>query len=81
MRRAAITPPPVYSVTEIKAIRAGVEMSQSEFADALNVSLAAVRQWERGMRVPDGGNARLLQLAQVEPETLRGLTLCDRNPE
>jgi hypothetical protein len=35
---------------------------------ALNVSTKTVQAWESGARTPDGGNLKLLRLAEAHPE-------------
>ena len=42
--------------------------TQNLFAGVLNVSVNAVRKWEQDERHPSGPSARLLQIAQVQPE-------------
>ncbi|MBM3464047.1 MAG: helix-turn-helix domain-containing protein [Armatimonadetes bacterium] len=55
-------PPPDYAAPEIKRIREALNMSQAEFATLLNVSKRTVESWEHGLRTPQGGHARLLEL-------------------
>jgi putative transcriptional regulator len=47
---------------DVKRIRAKTHVSQPVFASYLNVTAAAVKQWEKGERKPGGASARLLQL-------------------
>ena len=47
---------------DVKRIRAKTHASQPVFASYLNVTAAAVKQWEKGERKPGGASARLLQL-------------------
>ena len=72
-QRLAIPAPRAYAPEEIRAIRARFAWSQAKFADALNVSLATVRHWEQGLRAPDGGHLRLLEIADRVPEALRAV--------
>lgn len=69
-RDVAVLPPPEYSAARVRSIRKRLNLSQTVFAAALNVSPATVRGWERGARVPDGPSRRLLELADQHPETL-----------
>ena len=69
-RDVAALPPPKYSAARVRSIRKRMNLSQTVFAAALNVSPATVRGWERGARVPDGPSRRLLELADRYPETL-----------
>ncbi len=59
-----------YDAQRIKAVRRKLGLSQSEFADVLNVSLSIVHQWERGTRRPEGGSLRLLEVAERESDAL-----------
>lgn len=58
---------PQYSREDIRSIREGLNLSQQVFADALNVSVATVRSWEQGARVPEGPSVRLLELVHKHP--------------
>jgi putative transcriptional regulator len=53
---------------EIRALRKRVNVSQTFFAHALNVSTKTVQAWESGARTPDGGNLKLLRLGEEHPE-------------
>ena len=46
----------------IKKIRERTHLSQTVFAELLNVSPSSVRQWEQGKRVPTGATKILLEL-------------------
>lgn len=52
------------TASKIKAIRIKAKVSQSVFAKIINVSLAAIKQWERGERKPSGPALKLLNLAE-----------------
>lgn len=52
------------SKMDVKRIREKNHVSQPVFASYLNVSPAAVKQWENGERKPSGSSARLLQLIE-----------------
>lgn len=52
------------SKQDVKRIRAKTHASQPVFASYLNVTPAAVKQWENGERKPGGASARLLQLIE-----------------
>ena len=54
----------------IREIRKQTRLSQTVFAEALNVSASAVRQWEQGKRSPSGSTKVLLELLQKEPHLL-----------
>lgn len=55
-----------------REIRAKLGMTQEEFAAALCISVKTLRNWEQGRRDPSGPAMRLLQLAEQNPEILRG---------
>lgn len=52
------------SPNKIKKIRCKAGVSQPVFARMINVSLAAIRQWERGERKPNGAALKLLNLVE-----------------
>jgi putative transcriptional regulator len=58
------------SSLRIREIREKTRLSQTVFAQALNVSASAVRQWEQGKRSPSGSTKILLELLQKEPHLL-----------
>lgn len=55
---------------DVKAIRAQVGMSQSEFAAAFGISLGTLRHWERGDRQPHGPARVLLTVLAKEPRAV-----------
>ena len=65
----------VHEITpiDIKAIRAKIGMSQSEFARAVGVKLPTLRHWERGDRRPSGSARVLLNLIARDPEAIIGM--------
>lgn len=52
------------------AIRQRAGLSQTEFAAALDVPVATLRNWEQGRRAPRGPARQLLRVAAVAPEVL-----------
>lgn len=52
---------------DIKAVRAKLDMSQSEFALMIGVSVATLRNWEQGRRTPEGPALALLRVASKNP--------------
>lgn len=67
-------PKSVYVVlkpTEIKAIRANVGMSQSEFASTFLLSLDTLKGWEQGKRKPDAAAANFLRMIKADPDYVR----------
>ena len=58
------------SSTQIKKIREKRRLSQTVFAQLLNVSPSSVRQWEQGKRIPSGSTKVLLELLNRSPHIL-----------
>lgn len=65
-------PPERMDAAAIRALRERTGTSQSVFAMALNVSTKTVQAWESGARTPDGGNLKLLRVADAHPEAVFG---------
>jgi len=55
---------------DVKRIRAQYQLSQSEFAALLGISVATLRNWEQGRRTPDGPARILLQVAAKHPDAV-----------
>lgn len=55
---------------KIKEIRKRKNLSQTLFAQLLNVSPSSVRQWEQGKRTPKGSTKVLLELLDKFPHIL-----------
>ena len=67
MRRfdeACLTPVRPLKPKEIKAIRERERVSQSVFANYLNVTSSLVSKWERGEKRPSGPSLKLLTLVE-----------------
>jgi putative transcriptional regulator len=67
MRRfdaACLTPIRELQPEEIKAIREKEHLSQSVFANYLNVTASLVSKWERGEKRPSGASLKLLSLVE-----------------
>ncbi|RLA58529.1 MAG: transcriptional regulator [Epsilonproteobacteria bacterium] len=56
-----------------KDIRSKFHLTQIEFANMLNISVATLRNWEQGRRRPEGPARVLLNVANSNPEVLMGL--------
>ena len=52
---------------DVKAIRANVHMTQTEFASNFGISLGTLRHWERGDRTPRGPALVLLTVLSKNP--------------
>lgn len=67
MRRfdeACLTPIKPLQPEEIKAIREREHVSQTVFANYLNVTTSLVSKWERGEKRPSGASLKLLTLVE-----------------
>ena len=69
-REASVAPAPAYSARQIVAVRKRLRVSQTLFAQALNVSPETARAWEQGKFSPGGSVRRLLQIASRHPSVL-----------
>ncbi len=65
------TPPVEYTADEIREIRGKLNMSQGFFAEVIGVSKKTVESWEYGRGKPSGAAARVLTIADKDPEALR----------
>ncbi len=70
LRDTRVSAPPRYGSSRIRRLRERLGLSQPVFARALNVSVATVRGWEQGARVPDGPSRRLLEVVERHPGTV-----------
>ena len=59
-----------FKPADVRAIRDSLEKSQTEFALMIGVSVATLRNWEQGRRVPDGPAQALLRVAAQNPEAV-----------
>lgn len=59
-----------FTPIDIKALRAKVGMTQTEFAASFGISLGTLRHWERGDRTPRGPALVLLNVVAKEPEAV-----------
>jgi DNA-binding transcriptional regulator YiaG len=57
----------VLSSSGIRAIREGTNLSQSEFAGLIGVSIKTLQNWEQDRRRPTGPAAALLRIIAHEP--------------
>jgi putative transcriptional regulator len=55
---------------DIRAIRAKLNKSQSEFALMIGVSVATLQNWEQGRRFPEGPARALLRVAAEKPRAV-----------
>ena len=52
---------------DVRAIRAKLNKSQSEFALMIGVSVSTLQNWEQGRRQPEGPARALLRVASINP--------------
>ena len=69
---ACLTPIKPLKPEEIKAIREKEHVSQTVFANYLNVTSSLISKWERGEKRPSGASLKLLTL--VEKNGLAAVT-------
>ena len=68
--------PPEFTKLQVKKIRENsLKVSQPIFAKILGVSDGAVKAWEQGTNKPQGSSARLIQMAQKDPEKFKEMLL------
>ena len=69
IRRGEAKPSRVFyfTPTDVKAIRARLGKSQSQFALMIGVSVSTLQNWEQGRRRPEGPAQALLRVAAAAP--------------
>lgn len=60
----------VAQAPDIKGIRETLDLSQSEFARLIKVSVRTLQNWEQGNRHPTGPASVLLELVAKAPDTV-----------
>jgi putative transcriptional regulator len=55
---------------DIKTVRRKLNLSQSEFALMIGVSLSTLQNWEQGRRRPEGPAQALLKVAASNPKAV-----------
>jgi putative transcriptional regulator len=56
---------------DVRAIRQKLNLTQQQFAMQFGFSLATVRNWEQGTRVPPGSQRVLLTVIDRQPEAVK----------
>ena len=56
---------------DVKAIRAGLGMTQEEFAGRFGFSVNTLRHWEQGKRQPEGPTRAYLMVIERAPKTVQ----------
>ncbi|MEW5959974.1 MAG: NadS family protein [Chloroflexota bacterium] len=60
----------VVAEPDVKSIREQYQLSQSQFASLLGISIKTLQNWEQGRRSPRGPARVLLQVAAKHPEAV-----------
>jgi putative transcriptional regulator len=60
----------VVSKLDVKRIRDSYQLSQSEFAALLGISIKTLQNWEQGRRLPRGTARILLEIAEKHPQVV-----------
>jgi putative transcriptional regulator len=82
IRKGRMKPSRVFEVPEpdAKAIRARFKLSQPEFAGLLGISVGTLRNWEQGLRRPEGPARVLLRVVELHPDAVRDASMRRRTP-
>ena len=72
IRRGQARPTRVLEVkpADVKSVRVGLGLSQSEFAMMIGVRVATLQNWEQGRRRPEGPARALLKIAAKNPQAV-----------
>ncbi len=72
IRRGRLRPARVttFRPADVRAIRENLDVTQADFALMIGVSLATLRNWEQGRRVPGGPAQALLRVAAANPKAV-----------
>lgn len=55
---------------DVRKIRESLNLSQTDFAALLGISVRTVQNWEQGRREPEGPARMLLQVAAAHPQAV-----------
>jgi DNA-binding transcriptional regulator YiaG len=61
----------IESGDDVAALRRFVGLTQSQFAQAMGISVHTLRNWEQGRRRPEGPAIGLLRIAARHPRIIR----------
>ena len=72
IRKREIEPSRIHQHTpvDVKKIRAGLHVSQSQFALMIGVSKSTLQNWEQGRRTPHGPAQALLKVVEHNPQAV-----------
>lgn len=70
IKKGVIVPARVtrFELTDVKAIRAQLNVTQDEMARVLGASVDTIKSWETGRRNPTGLAAKVLATIQTNPQ-------------
>lgn len=57
-------------ITDVRAVRLGLKLTQEEFAERFGLPLGTVRDWEQGAHRPDRAAQVLLRVIAKNPEAV-----------
>ncbi len=60
----------VIHVPNVKSIRSGLSLSQSQFAKRFGLNVRTVQDWEQGRKVPDQPARVLLRVIEKNPKAV-----------
>lgn len=60
----------ILEAADVRKIRDSLGVTQEDFALMIGVSVATLRNWEQGRRVPDGPAQALLRVAAANPKAV-----------
>lgn len=66
LKTTEVVPP----LIDVKRLRSDIGLSQAEFAARFGFSTAAIRNWEQGLREPEGPARTLLALIERNPRLI-----------
>ena len=69
--KGEVRPARIYGDVDVAKVRAKLKLSQSEFADLLDVSKRVVQDWEQRRKAPSGAARSLLRVTQKMPAAVR----------
>ena len=72
IKKGRKAPSRVYEIKppEIKTVREKLNVSQTEFALMIGVSVRTLQNWEQGRRKPEGPAKALLRIASKNPDAV-----------
>jgi putative transcriptional regulator len=69
----------VFPEIDVKAVRAGLDFSQEEFAAAFGFTANQIKDWEQGRSRPLGGNRAYLMIIKRDPQAVIAMLRAPRS--